>query len=123
MTQVNAARRVVIIAYNDAQILDVACPSGALEIANSHGAVPRYAIELATVTGRDVRSSSGIALTGARRLAAVTGRIDTMLVVGGNGTRTAMADDRMLTQVRRIARRSRRIASVCTGAFVLAAAG
>jgi len=120
---VDAARRVVIIAYNDAQILDVACPSGALEIANGHGAVPPYAIELATVTGRSVRSSSGIALTGARRLASVTGQIDTMLVVGGHGTRTAMADDRMLTQVRRIARRSRRIASVCTGAFVLAAAG
>ncbi|WP_191305617.1 GlxA family transcriptional regulator [Lentzea cavernae] len=113
----------VIIAYNDAQILDVACPSGALEIANSHGAVPPYAIELATVTGRDVRSSSGIALTGARRLASVTGRIDTMLVVGGDGTRNAMADDGMLTQIQRLARRSRRVASVCTGAFVLAAAG
>jgi transcriptional regulator GlxA family with amidase domain len=75
------------------------------------------------VTGKPVRSSSGIGLTGARRLASVTGRIDTMLVVGGHGTQTAMADDGLLTQVRRLAPRSRRIASVCTGAFVLAAAG
>jgi transcriptional regulator GlxA family with amidase domain len=62
-------------------------------------------------------------LGGGRRLASVTGRIDTMLVVGGDGTRAAMADERMLTQVRRLAGRSRRVASVCTGTFVLAAAG
>jgi len=114
---------VVIVAYDDAQILDVACPSGALEMANSHGASPPYSIELATVSGGGARSSSGIVLGGGRRLASVTGRIDTLLVVGGHGTRAAMADERMLTQVRRLAGRSRRIASVCTGTFVLAAAG
>jgi transcriptional regulator GlxA family with amidase domain len=113
----------VIVAYDDAQILDVACPSGALEIANSYGAAPPYAVELATVSGDGARSSSGIVLAGARRLAAVTGRIDTLLVVGGAGTRAAAVDDRLLTQVRRLAQRSRRIASVCTGTFVLAAAG
>ena len=113
----------VIVAYDDAQILDVACPSGALEIANSYGAAPPYAVELATVSGEGARSSSGIVLAGARRLAAVTGRIDTLLVVGGAGTRAAAVDDRLLTQVRRLAQRSRRIASVCTGTFVLAAAG
>ena len=113
----------VIVAYEDMQILDVACPSGALEIANSHGAVPPYAVELATVSGRAARSSSGIVLAGARRLASVAGRIDTMLVVGGAGTGPAATDEGLLTQVRRLARRSRRIASVCTGTFVLAAAG
>ncbi|WP_091673743.1 GlxA family transcriptional regulator [Amycolatopsis marina] len=113
----------VIVAYDDAQILDVACPSGALEVANSHGASPPYAIELATVSGQGARTSSGIVLAGARRLASVTGRIDTILVVGGNGTEAAAKDVRMLTQVRRLVARSRRIASVCTGAFVLAAAG
>lgn len=119
----NPARRVVIVAFDDAQILDVACPSGALEIANSHGAAPPYAVELATVLGRTTRSSSGILLAGARRLAEVSGRIDTMIVVGGAGTEAAAADERLLTQVRRLAERSRRIASVCTGTFVLAAAG
>jgi transcriptional regulator GlxA family with amidase domain len=113
----------VIVAYDDAQILDVACPSGALEIANLYGATPPYTIELATVGGDAARTSSGIVLAGARRLGSVTGQIDTTLVVGGHGTRTVMADERMLTQVRRLARRSKRVASVCTGTFVLAAAG
>ncbi|MEU0464407.1 hypothetical protein ABZ215_10415 [Amycolatopsis sp. NPDC006131] len=37
-------------------------------------------------------------MTGARRLAAVTGRLDTTLLVGGPGTGTAMADDGLLSQ-------------------------
>ncbi|MFJ8912951.1 GlxA family transcriptional regulator [Amycolatopsis sp. NPDC102389] len=118
-----SVRRVVIVAFDDAQILDVACPSGALEIANSHGAAPPYVVELATVHGRTTRSSSGIMLAGARRLADVAGRMDTVIVVGGAGTGAAAADERLLTQVRRLAGLSRRVASVCTGAFVLAAAG
>ncbi|MEV4049888.1 DJ-1/PfpI family protein [Amycolatopsis sp. NPDC049688] len=113
----------LVVAYDDAQILDVACASATFEIANEYRASPPYGIELASVTGKPVRSSSGIGLAGGRRLASVTGRIDTLLVVGGHGTETAMTDDRLLTQVRRLAPRSRRIASVCTGAFVLAAAG
>ncbi|WP_410171916.1 GlxA family transcriptional regulator [Amycolatopsis heterodermiae] len=117
------ARRVLVVAYDNAQILDVANPCAAFEIANRHGAGPPYRLELATPKGDQVRSSAGIALSGARRLASLTGRIDTMVVVGGYGTRAAMTDEGLLTQLQRLAPRSRRIASVCTGAFVLAAAG
>ncbi|MCE6995372.1 DJ-1/PfpI family protein [Saccharothrix sp. S26] len=113
----------VIVAYDDAQILDVACPSGALEIANRHGAAPGYSVELATLSGEEARSSSGITLGGARPLPTVHGSIDTVMVVGGVGSWAATQDERLLAQVRRLAARSRRIASVCTGAFVLAAAG
>ncbi|MFF1614837.1 GlxA family transcriptional regulator [Amycolatopsis sp. NPDC058278] len=116
-------RRVVIAAYDQVQILDVACPSGALELANSHGAAPPYRVELATVSGQGARSSAGIVLAGARRLAAITGPLDTLMVVGGAGTRAAVLDEPLLAQIRRLAGRSRRIASVCTGTFVLAAAG
>ncbi|MEH0631310.1 hypothetical protein QBA36_41315 [Streptomyces stelliscabiei] len=45
-------RRVLIIAYDDAQILDIACPSGALDVANRYGAQPPYAIELGTLGRR-----------------------------------------------------------------------
>ncbi len=118
-----ADRRVVIVAYHDAQILDVACPSGALDIANRFGAAPRYAIELATLDGRPVRSSAGIGLTGGKRLGGITGAVDTLLVVGGVGYGGAAVEPRLLAQVRRLAERSRRVASVCTGTYVLAAAG
>jgi hypothetical protein len=45
-------RRVLIVAYDGAQILDIACPSGALDIANRYGAEPPYSIELGTLGRR-----------------------------------------------------------------------
>ncbi|MEW2526132.1 DJ-1/PfpI family protein [Streptomyces sp. NPDC047071] len=118
-----SARRVLIVAYDDTQILDVACPSGALDIANRYGAEPPYEIELGTVGRAPARSSSGIALGAGLSLEAVAGPLDTLLVAGGAGYARAAADARLVAQVRRLARTSRRIASVCTGAYVLAAAG
>jgi transcriptional regulator GlxA family with amidase domain len=116
-------RRVLIVAYDDAQILDIACPSGALDIANRYGAQPPYSIELATLGRRAARSSAGILVGAGHGLEAVTGRLDTLIVVGGIGCEEAAADERLVGQVSRLSRLSRRVASVCTGAYVLAAAG
>ncbi|MFF7445796.1 MULTISPECIES: DJ-1/PfpI family protein [unclassified Streptomyces] len=116
-------RRMLIIAYDDAQILDVACPSGALDIANRYGAEPPYSIELGTLGRRAARSSAGIVMGAGQGLETVAGRLDTLLVVGGIGCEGAASDERLLGQVRRLAGLSRRVASVCTGAYVLAAAG
>ncbi|ARX84195.1 GlxA family transcriptional regulator [Streptomyces alboflavus] len=117
------ARRVLIVAYDNVQILDIACPSGALDIANRFGARPPYRIDLGTVGRRPARSSAGIALAAGQQLEAVTGELDTLMVVGGAGYEEAAADPRLVAQVHRLAERSRRVASVCTGAYVLAAAG
>ncbi|MFI1830932.1 GlxA family transcriptional regulator [Streptomyces sp. NPDC020412] len=123
MESTEKTRRVLVVAYDGAQILDIACPSGALDIANRYGADPPYSIELGTLGRRAVRSSTGIVLGAGRRLEGVTGRLDTLMVVGGAGSEEAAADARLLAQVVRLAERSRRVASVCTGASVLAAAG
>ncbi|GAA3289647.1 hypothetical protein GCM10020295_02030 [Streptomyces cinereospinus] len=66
-------RRVLIIAYDDAQILDIACPSGALDIANRYGAEPPYAIELGTLGRPTARTSAGILLAAGQSLEAVGG--------------------------------------------------
>jgi transcriptional regulator GlxA family with amidase domain len=60
---------ILLVGYDNAQILDVACPSGALEMANRLGATPPYVIELATLDGGAVHTSSGIPLGAARGLA------------------------------------------------------
>src|SRR5262249_24924530 len=52
----------------------------------------------------------------------VTGRVDTLLIVGGPDP-GAMRSNEVLADVRRIAPRARRVASICSGAFVLAQAG
>ncbi|MFI7479785.1 DJ-1/PfpI family protein [Nonomuraea sp. NPDC049646] len=73
--------------------------------------------------GRPVRCDSGLELPGQGRIDTMGGPIDTLIVSGGQGHETAAANPRFVSQVMRLAGLSRRVASVCTGATVLAAAG
>ncbi|MEV6896737.1 GlxA family transcriptional regulator [Amycolatopsis sp. NPDC051372] len=116
-------RQVVIVGYPDAELLDIACVSDALDAANRLGARPGYALRLATVDGYPFRCQSGITLTPHVRLDQVSGPLHTIVVSGGLGHRTAAGDERLLEHVRRLSHDSTRTASVCTGSTVLAAAG
>lgn len=90
----------LIVAYDGAQILDIACPSGALDIANRYGAEPPYSIELGTLGRRAARNSAGIVMGAGQGLERVAGHLDTLLVVGGIGCEDAASDERLLGQVR-----------------------
>jgi transcriptional regulator GlxA family with amidase domain len=116
-------RRVLVVGYDAAQLLDIACVTSALESANWHGAAPCYQVRLATPGGRPIVTDSALTLQGQVTLERVTGAIDTLIVSGGIGCENAAADPSIVAHVRRLARQSRRVASVCTGAYVLAAAG
>ncbi|MEV1011962.1 DJ-1/PfpI family protein [Streptomyces sp. NPDC049881] len=113
----------LIVLYDDAQILDIACPAGVFGTANGHGATPPYVLETGTLGGRAARTSSGLRVGAVRRLSEVTGPLDTLIVSGGVGSEEAAGDPALVEQVRRLARLSRRVASVCTGTQVLAEAG
>ena len=117
------ARDFVIVGYGNAALLDIACVTETLEFANLVGASPRYAIRLATLGGRPIVCSGGLTLTPHAPLEHVIGEVDTLLVTGGHGHRVAADDERLVGHVRRAAGSARRVASVCTGASVLAAAG
>ncbi|QFU91316.1 GlxA family transcriptional regulator [Amycolatopsis sp. YIM 10] len=118
-----ASRQVLIVAFPEAELLDIACPSDVFDAANRLRAKPAYEIRLAGLDGRPIRCQSGLSLAPQVRLDQVTGPVDTLLVAGGFGHLAAAEDGRMIAQIRRLAGVSRRIASVCTGATVLAAAG
>ncbi|GAB3499733.1 GlxA family transcriptional regulator [Amycolatopsis cihanbeyliensis] len=118
-----APRRMVIIGYDQAELLDIACPASVLDAANRHGARPAYQVEFASLGGRPVTSACGIALGVQAKLEGIRGALDTVLVVGGWGHEAVAADERLVAQVRRLAGLSRRTASVCTGATVLAESG
>src|SRR4051794_21615803 len=85
------------------------------------GAGEAYAVEVVSPGGATVPTGSGFALAPAGRLEDVRGPLDTLLVAGGAGARHASDD--VVARVGALAARSRRVASVCTGAYVLAAAG
>ena len=89
----------------------------------SRGTEPGYSIRTAAREVRPLHTSSGLTITPDVTLAEVRGPIDTLLVAGGDGVRDAVNDRDLIDHVRRMACRSRRVASVCSGAFLLAEAG
>lgn len=113
-------RSIAFLISPEFQILDATGPIAAFEIAErcSPGT---YALRFVAATPGAVASSSGACLQ-----AAPLGRadsVDTLIVAGGNGTRAAAVCEKTRKFVLACAAHARRVASVCSGAYVLAAAG
>jgi transcriptional regulator GlxA family with amidase domain len=117
------ARRVLVVAYDGAELVDISCVTTALDTANRVGARPQYRVRLVSLGGRSVRCDSGLELRAQARLEDTVDDLDTLVVSGGFGHAAAADDARLVGYVRRLAGNARRVASVCTGATVLAAAG
>jgi transcriptional regulator GlxA family with amidase domain len=115
-------RRVVIVTFDSAQILDVTGPLEVFSSATRFVLAAAYATELASVAGGLVASTSGMEFN-TTPLSDITGPVHTLMVTGGRDMDLACADKELLTHVRRLAVDAERVTSVCSGAFVLAAAG
>ena len=114
-------RRVVLVAFDDLQALDLTGPNEVFSIANR---IRKGAYEVEIVApARSFTSWSGVRIEAHSTIGACRGPIDTLMVAGGDGVRAAQEDERLIAWIRRAARRSRRVTSVCTGAFLLARAG
>ncbi len=113
-------RTVGFVIFPGLQILDATGPIAAFEVGGRVARQP-YAIRLFARDAGLVRSTSGVSLP-AEAFAAPEG-LDTLVVAGGDGTNAAAQDPAVLDFVRSQAGRVRRVASVCSGTFVLAAAG
>lgn len=121
-------RPVVLAAFPDAQILDVAGPlevfaTASRLLAREAGARPGYRVELVAREAGRLPTSSGLDLWASRAFGEVREPIDTLMVAGGQGTEAALAEGSLVAWLRRTAPAARRVASVCSGAFLLAAAG
>jgi transcriptional regulator GlxA family with amidase domain len=123
---VTARHTVVVVAMDGLQLLDLAGPVEVLRTANDLAGEQLYRTLVATPGGADVRSDSGVRLGGdvsLGELARSRRPVDTLTVVGGPGTRAALADEGFVADVARLSRRAGRTTSVCTGSLVLAKAG
>ncbi|HKN92846.1 MAG TPA: GlxA family transcriptional regulator [Thermoleophilaceae bacterium] len=115
------SRRVVLVAFDGLQSLDLIGPNEVFAAAAR--LVPgSYSVEV-VAPQRRFRSWSGVRMEADTTLAGCRGAIDTLIVAGGEGVRTVQEDERLIAWLRRAAPRTRRMASVCTGAFLLARAG
>jgi transcriptional regulator GlxA family with amidase domain len=115
------SRRIVVVAFPDVQALDLFGPSEVFSMARRYSKA-RYSIEL-VASEPSIVTSSGIRLETTRTLADCTGPIDTLIVAGGDAVRDAVNDGALVAWLRAAATRSRRVTSVCSGAFLLARAG
>jgi transcriptional regulator GlxA family with amidase domain len=109
-----------VLVFPDFQLLDAAGPISVFEIAGRFAGQPS-SIRLLAVEPGTVRSSSGVEML-ARGLKP-SAAISTLIVAGGEGVREAAKCDKALAFVRGLAKRGVRIASVCSGAYILAEAG
>jgi transcriptional regulator GlxA family with amidase domain len=116
-------RRIVIVAFPHVQTLDVVGPAEVFSAADRLRGGGEYAIEVVASDSGVLETGSGLRLLPHRALGAVRGPIDTLIVAGGGGVEQAKRDERLIRWIRSAAARSRRVASVCTGAFLLAEAG
>jgi len=103
------------------QTLDVVGPAEVFRAA-SLLRPPGYEVTIAAQTKQPIETSS-VSFVPDARLADCTGPIDTLVVAGGTGARKAEDDEALVAWIAEAATRSRRVTSVCTGAFLLARAG
>jgi transcriptional regulator GlxA family with amidase domain len=126
-------RRVVIMAFEGMQSLDAVGPfetfSGANRVPRSGARTdsPAYTVTLVSLTGGEVKAESGLGLLTVQLPDPVPSsrdeRIDTLVIPGGDGVHAARSDAELLTWIRAAAPKCRRVATVCTGAFLAAEAG
>lgn len=123
-------RRIALLAYPLADLLDVAGPSEvfgatrrALAALGGTGDAG-YRVELLSSSRKlAIETDCAVSLLAHRNYKEIAGPVDTLLVAGGLGAPEAAKDQALLWWLRRMAPRVRRLGSICTGAFVLAAAG
>jgi transcriptional regulator GlxA family with amidase domain len=117
--------RAILVAFDGAQGLDVFGPAEVFAAARQMVGTKADEVVLAAVDPEAVRTTSGVALAAVPLARLRPNRNDTVLVVGGEeeAIRAALASAPLLEWLRRAARSAGRIGSVCSGAFLLAAAG
>lgn len=115
-----------MLAYPAVQMLDVAGPLQVFATTNEMvaqaGGAPPYVLRLVAMGGGTVVASSSLGLA-VQPLSPPRLPVDTLLIAGGPGVYTAASEKALVDWSRRRAGQARRVASVCTGAFLLAATG
>ncbi|MEZ2222811.1 GlxA family transcriptional regulator [Rhizobium sp. RCC_161_2] len=118
-------RRIEILAFENAQLLDITGPLQVFTSANEAAlaaSLPRPYDAITVAASAQTGTTSGLTLATAA-LPNNDIEIDTLIVAGGRGVNKACEDATLIDWIRRRSARARRTASVCSGAFLLAEAG
>ncbi len=123
------SKKISLVTFTNAQILDVTGPLEVFSMANDflmkngNHINPPYEIEILSLKKGVVKMSSGIKIIADRSYLSKKEKIDTLLVSGGSGAYKARENKELIQFIKEEKNRARRIASICSGTFLLAEAG
>jgi len=118
------AKNVVVVVFDGVEAIDVAGPASVFSKAEQlHPGT--YRLWFGSPGAQTVQTNAGLCIAGAQPLGQLPRNIDTLIVAGGEeqGVRAAIGELGVARWLAQAAPQARRVASVCTGAFALAAAG
>ena len=123
-------RRILFVAAPGVEILDLVGPlqvfarASEMNTRANPGSPPIYSVEVATISSRrSLIANCGLRITADKTFREVRGKIDTLLVAGGNAIEQNEINPEAVRWLKKVAARTRRVGSVCTGAMLLARAG
>ena len=126
----SATRRIVFVAGPGTEILDLVGPLQVFARASdmycraTPGARPIYSVEVVSVAStRSLTANCGLSFAADKTFRQVSGKIDTLLVAGGDAIEQNQIRSDAVRWLKRTTARCRRVGSVCTGAMFLARAG
>ncbi|MBV8473584.1 MAG: GlxA family transcriptional regulator [Hyphomicrobiales bacterium] len=122
----SAVRAIETVAFQGVQLLDVTGPLQVFATANETiakaGGSPPYTVRVVARQSQSVVASAGVVI-GTDDLPSLDTPVDTLIIAGGPGVKSAAAEADLVSWVGDRAQTARRTASVCTGAYLLAATG
>jgi transcriptional regulator GlxA family with amidase domain len=109
-----------VLGFDGMKMLDLSGPAEVFSETNRYGA--RYRLTIVSVGGGPVASSIGVRVPVDADVAEAPA-FDTLLVVGGDQVPQGPVDPDLAAAAGKLASQAGRVASICTGAFILGAAG
>jgi transcriptional regulator GlxA family with amidase domain len=119
-------RTIALLGFDGVAALDITGPYEVFSLPSylaQNKAEPPYRLVLLADQAGPVRSASGLSLIADASWRDFHGKVDTLLVCGGPDMNPHRSNHNLLDWLRTMAHRTRRIGSICTGAFLLADAG
>src|SRR6516162_8606560 len=119
-------KHVAIVGFEDMMSLDLTGPLEAFTSARiespSARREPCYKVTIAALGAKSFRSESGLRMTASCSLSSLR-QVDTLIIPGGRSMRDPAINAKLADWISRSVREIRRVATVCTGAYGLAATG
>ncbi len=117
------APNVVFVVYPGVKLLDLAGPLQVFSDARTPEGAPAYQTAILSMSGGEQATDTPVSISSSAAVEWRSKKIDTLLIVGGDAVYDQLPSRTFIDLIKSLAGKSRRVAAICSGAFVLAEAG